>query len=79
MLPIPGQLRAYFGLTRWIEIGLTTCAQFSSPLVLGPWSGVMTDRFGGRRVLLVTQAMAGLVAMTLGAPAGSSRHWGLAA
>ena len=30
-------------------VGLVSCAQFSSPLVLGPWAGVMTDRFGGRR------------------------------
>jgi MFS family permease len=38
-----------------LVVGLVTCAQFSSPLVLGPWAGVMTDRFGGRRILLATQ------------------------
>ena len=39
-------------------VGLVTCAQFSSPLVLGPWAGVMTDRFGGRRILFATQLTA---------------------
>ena len=41
-----------------LVVGLVTCAQFSSPLVLGPWAGVMTDRFGGRRTLLATQLAA---------------------
>jgi MFS family permease len=41
-----------------LVVGLVTCAQFSSPLVLGPWAGVMTDKFGGRRILLGTQIAA---------------------
>jgi MFS family permease len=49
-----------------LVVGLVTCAQFSSPLVLGPWAGVMTDKFGGRRILFATQltaaAFAGLMA-----------------
>jgi MFS family permease len=49
-----------------LGVGLVTCAQFSSPLVLGPWAGVMTDKFGGRQILLATQvtaaAFAGLMA-----------------
>jgi MFS family permease len=45
-----------------LVVGLVTCAQFSSPLVLGPWAGVMTDKFGGRRVLLGTQVAAGAAA-----------------
>ena len=36
-------------------VGLVTFAQFTSPLVLGPWAGVAADRFGSRRTLLVTQ------------------------
>ena len=48
-------------------VGLVTCAQFSSPLVLGPWAGVMADRFGGRRTLLGTQIVAGLITATLAA------------
>lgn len=46
-------------------IGLVTCAQFSSPLVLGPWAAVMADRFGGRRTLLGTQIVSALIATTL--------------
>jgi MFS family permease len=41
-----------------LVVGLVTCAQFSSPLVLGPWAGVMTDRFGGRRILFAAQLTA---------------------
>lgn len=52
-----------------LVVGLVTCAQFSSPLVLGPWAGVMTDKFGGRRILLTTQlaaaGFAGLLAVLL--------------
>jgi predicted MFS family arabinose efflux permease len=39
-------------------VGLVTCAQFSSPLVLGPWAGVLTHKFGGRRTLFWTQLVA---------------------
>ena len=46
-------------------VALVTCAQFSSPLVLGPWAGVMADRFGGRRTLLGTQIVSALIAATL--------------
>ena len=46
-------------------VGLVTCAQFSSPLVLGPWAGVMADRFGGRKTLLGTQIVSALIAATL--------------
>jgi MFS family permease len=48
-----------------LAVGLVTFAQFSSPLVLGPWAGVMADRFGGRRTLLGTQVLSGLVAVEL--------------
>jgi MFS family permease len=62
-----------------LVVGLVTCAQFSSPLVLGPWAGVQTDRFGGRRVLLATQwtaaAAAGLMAAL--AFAGPLNEWWL--
>ncbi len=46
-------------------VGLVTVAQFSSPLVLGPWAGVMADRFGGRRTLLGTQILSFAVAAAL--------------
>ena len=45
-------------------VALVTCAQFSSPLVLGPWAGVMADRFGGRKTLLGTQIVSALIAAT---------------
>ena len=32
-----------------LDVGLVTFAQFTSPLLLGPWAGVAADRFGGRR------------------------------
>jgi predicted MFS family arabinose efflux permease len=50
-----------------LVVGLVTCAQFSSPLVLGPWAGVMTDKFGGRRILLTTQVVAAAFAALLAA------------
>jgi predicted MFS family arabinose efflux permease len=62
-----------------VVVGLVTCAQFSSPLVLGPWAAVMTDRFGGRPILLGTQltaaAFAGLMAAL--AFAGPINAWWL--
>ncbi len=49
-----------------LTVAVVTCAQFSSPLLLGPWAGVLTDRFGGRKTLLWTEvasaAVAGLLA-----------------
>ena len=49
-----------------LAVGLVTCAQFASPLVLGPWAGVMASRFGCKRTLLGTQVMSALVAAALG-------------
>ena len=60
-----------------LTVGFVTFAQFSSPLVLGPWAGVAADRFGGRRTLLFTQAVAACVAATLAAAdfAGALNAW----
>ena len=41
-----------------LVVGMVTCAQFSSPLLLGPWAGVVTDKFGSGRTLLATQVTA---------------------
>jgi MFS family permease len=46
-------------------VGLVTFAQFTSPLVLGPWAGVAADRFGGRRILLGTQIISAVAAAAL--------------
>jgi MFS family permease len=49
-----------------LAVGLVTCAQFSSPLVLSPWAGVMANRFGSRPTLVCTQVLSALTAGTLG-------------
>lgn len=48
-------------------VGLVTCAQFTSPLVLGPWAGVLADRFGSRQTLVATQIVSALIAFCLAA------------
>jgi MFS family permease len=48
-----------------LTVGLVTCAQFSSPLVLGPWAGVAADRIGGRRALLYTEVVSAIFAAVL--------------
>ncbi len=47
-------------------LGLVTALQFLPILVLGPWGGVMADRFSKRRILFVTQTIAGFLALILG-------------
>jgi MFS family permease len=62
-------------------VGLVTFAQFTSPLVLGPWAGIAADRFGSRRTLLVTQlTSAGVAAFLAGFDfAGLLNTWVLVA
>ncbi len=48
-------------------VGMVTCAQFSSPLVLGPWAGVLTNRIGNWYALIVTQCASMLIAAALAA------------
>jgi len=55
-------LLAYHLTHSVLAVAFVTCAQFSSPLVLGPWSGVMADRFGGRRTLIWTEIVSALIA-----------------
>ena len=47
-------------------LGLVTALQFLPILILGPWGGVMADRFSKRRILFVTQTIAGFLALILG-------------
>jgi MFS family permease len=49
-----------------LAVGLVTCAQFSSPLVLSPWAGLMANRFGSMRTLRWTQFLSALIAAALG-------------
>jgi predicted MFS family arabinose efflux permease len=60
-------LLAYHLAHSALAVGLVTCAQFTSPLVIGPFAGVMTDRIGGRRTLLLTQVAAAAIATALAA------------
>ena len=55
-----------YQLTRSVfAVGLVTCAQFSGPLLLGPWAAVLTHRFGNWRALIITQCASMVVAATL--------------
>lgn len=48
-------------------LGLVVAAQFTPMLFLGPWGGVLADRFDRRRILLITQVVMGLQALALAA------------
>jgi len=64
-----------------LTVGLVTFAQFSSPLVLGAWAGVATNKFGGRRTLLSTQLISACTAAALAVLgfAGLLNTWALVA
>ncbi len=47
-------------------LGLVIACQFLPMLLLGPFGGVIADRVDKRRFLMVTQALAGALALTLG-------------
>jgi MFS family permease len=49
-----------------VALGITTGLQFLPLLLFGLWGGVIADRYDKRRVLMVTQAMMGLLALLLG-------------
>jgi MFS family permease len=46
-------------------VGLVTCAQFTSPLLLGPWAAVLAHKFGNWRALIATQIASTAIATTL--------------
>lgn len=50
-----------------LVVGLVTCAQFTSPLVLSAFAGVATSRLGGRRTLFGTQIVAAVFAALISA------------
>ena len=57
-----------YQLTRSVfAVGMVSCAQFSSPLLLGPWAGVLTNRIGNWRALIVTQCASMVIAAVLAA------------
>lgn len=47
-------------------LGLATALQFLPMLLLGPWGGLIADRFSKRHVLYLTQSIAGALAIGLG-------------
>lgn len=47
-------------------LGLVTGLQFLPMLIIGPWAGAVIDRFSKRKILYITQSVAGVVALTLG-------------
>jgi MFS family permease len=58
-------------------LGLTTAARYAPILLLGPYAGLLVDRFNKRRVLLVTQVGLGGVSLLLGLAvlSGEVRLW----
>lgn len=58
-------------------LGLVTALQALPVLLLGPWGGVVADRFPKRRLIYATQAVSGLLALALGllVATGTIRIW----
>jgi MFS family permease len=48
-----------------IALGLITALQFGPSLLLSPYGGVLADRYPKRRLLLITQALMGVLALAL--------------
>lgn len=46
-------------------VGITVALQFMPSLFLGPWGGMIADRFTKRKILLVCQCLAGVLAAAL--------------
>jgi MFS family permease len=49
-----------------LALGITTGLQFLPILLLGPWGGVVADRFDKRKILIATQAADAVLALTIG-------------
>ncbi len=58
-------------------LGIVTALQYLPILLLGPHGGLVADRFSKRKILLVTQTIASLLALTMGGlvAAGWVRLW----
>ena len=48
------------------QLGLVVAVQFIPVLFLGPWGGLIADRFSKRKILYFTQSISALLALTLG-------------
>jgi MFS family permease len=49
-----------------VALGITTALQFLPIPLLGPYGGMLADRYSKRKLLILTQAFMGVVALTLG-------------
>lgn len=60
-----------------IAVGLVTALQFLPTLILGPYGGVLADRYPKRRILLITQSVLAACAVTLAllVLSGSIQAW----
>ncbi|NUS35700.1 MAG: MFS transporter, partial [Pseudarthrobacter sp.] len=58
-------------------VGFTVALQFLPSLVLGPWGGMVADRFPKRKILILCQSMAAILAAALAALAltGTIQVW----
>src|SRR3712207_9438057 len=48
-----------------VALGLITALQFGPSLLLSMYGGVLADRYDKRRVLIITQALMGVLALVL--------------
>lgn len=60
-----------------LDVGASIAFQYAPMLLLGTWGGVVADRVDKRRLLMVTQACAGVLALLLALLAGAHvvRMW----
>ncbi|HXM55333.1 MAG TPA: MFS transporter [Candidatus Dormibacteraeota bacterium] len=60
-----------------VALGLVSALQFLPMLLFGAWGGVLADRIDKRRMLMITQALMGFLALALGVVAltGLVRLW----
>jgi MFS family permease len=49
-----------------LALGITSTLQYLPFLILGPYGGVVADRFPKRKILYFTQSISGILALTLG-------------
>lgn len=49
-----------------VALGITSALQFAPMLLFGAWGGVIADRFDKRRILMITQILAAVIALILG-------------
>ncbi len=49
-----------------VALGITSALQFAPMLIFGAWGGVLADRFDKRRILMITQILAAVIALALG-------------